>query len=480
MILLASRWPFTKDRVALALGQTLGGQVTIGNFKSEFAPVPGCTAENVVIRDGQADNRALAVAERLVVEASWPALLTGRRSIHRVRIDNLQVYGVPSINNKSGSEWANVTVGELIANAAVLNVPRRGRPDALRFTFPELKLRNIGRKNLVRYEIRLQNPEPPGVIAARGTFGPWRGELGNTPALGSFEVTSVRLDHYRGIAGTLSGAGQFSGNLAALDVRGTTDIPDFEVLSSHHSVPLHANFGAIVDALNGDTMLNTVRVRLLNSITTWHGTIAGSPKVVNLDVESESARTQDLMRLVVAATKPPVDGPIIFRAHVKLPPGKAPFLKKLTMESEFAIGRARFTQPATEANVSRLSARASGVKNKELGSAEAVDFDLRGKVNARNGVATFSELTFTVPGALAQLRGTFNLLNENVDLDGTLATSSKLSNDVGGIESVLLRPLNSLFKKHHEGAVIPIHLGGTYAQPSYGFSLTPEKTRAMR
>jgi hypothetical protein len=40
--------------------------------------------------------------------------------------------------------------------------------------------------------------------------------------------------------------------------------------------------------------------------------------------------------------------------------------------------------------------------------------------------------------------------------------------------------LDPLFNKKNAGAVIPVHMGGTYGQPTYGFSLTPHPSTQNR
>jgi len=88
-----------------------------------------------------------------------------------------------------------------------------------------------------------------------------------------------------------------------------------------------------------------------------------------------------------------------------------------------------------------------------------------------SGIADFTDVSFDVPGAAAHLAGTFNLLNERIDLAGKLAMQADLSQATKGIKSFLLIPLDPFFKKKHAGAVIPIRITGTYQHPSYGIAL---------
>lgn len=70
----------------------------------------------------------------------------------------------------------------------------------------------------------------------------------------------------------------------------------------------------------------------------------------------------------------------------------------------------------------------------------SVTSTLKGHVVLRRGIATFSNLTFEVPGGLAQLSGTYSLLNERINLRGTLKTDASLADSSRGIKWLLLKP----------------------------------------
>ena len=90
-----------------------------------------------------------------------------------------------------------------------------------------------------------------------------------------------------------------------------------------------------------------------------------------------------------------------------------------------------------------------------------------------HAVATFSDLSFSVPGALAHVHGTFGLLTERVNLHGTLQVDNKLSRGSKGVKSVLLKSVEPFFKKKNAGEIVPIKIGGTFSHPSYGLDVTP-------
>jgi hypothetical protein len=87
--------------------------------------------------------------------------------------------------------------------------------------------------------------------------------------------------------------------------------------------------------------------------------------------------------------------------------------------------------------VSHLSAGSLGEQNHKQsadaeGGSENVLSDLRGHVLLKDGMARFSSLSFSIPGALAQLTGTYNLITEKVDLRGALRTNAEVSKTTHG------------------------------------------------
>jgi hypothetical protein len=484
LVIVASHWPFTATRVAHALQQASGREVRIGRFRQIFLPHPGCVAEDVELQESRNGNSPLLTVAALTAQDSWTSLLTFQSRIDRVNADKLHIY-IPFPREKllatPSSDQGNITVGELIADGAILDIARRGGKETLRFAFSQFTLHEVGRDAAIRFSTVLSNPEPPGVIKASGMFGPWhKGNGGLTPVSGHYRFENADLGHYHGIAGTLSSQGQFSGTLGRIEVRDDANVSNFEVTSSGHSVGLRTQFMAVVNGLNGDTSLHEVNAHFLHTGVIWHGEVAGKPgqpgKTTSLDMASNQARVQDLMWLFIKSPRSPFEGPIVFRGHVVLPPAKERFLKKLRLQGDFDITDARFTNPVTQTKVSSLSVRASGEKKKDLDeNPPDIACELKGTVSVREGIANFSVLTFTVPGAVAQLEGTFNLITKDIDLRGTLVTEASLSHDAGGIKSVLLRPFDPLFKKKRAGAVVPIKIGGTYSHPSYGLALTAKK-----
>lgn len=100
---------------------------------------------------------------------------------------------------------------------------------------------------------------------------------------------------------------------------------------------------------------------------------------------------------------------------------------------------------------------------------------LNGPVAIRNGIASSQRLTFTVAGAEADLKGTFNFHSETVHLLGNLRMEKDVSHTATGFKSWLLKPLAPFFKKKNAGAVLPIAVTGGPGHYSVSQDITHTK-----
>lgn len=483
-IIVVRHWPFTQTAVAAALQETVPGNVQIGNFQRTYFPGPGCVAEGIVITGSGAEGSpVLIMVQKLTIETGFSDLF--RNSIREVRAEGLRVMVPPgtrlkSENGKSGSRSSNRVVGRFVADGAAVEFERQGKEDhPLRFDIARLTLLQRGSDSPIRFQTVLHNPEPPGQITADGEFGPWKADDPASTALsGSYRFENAKLDVFKGIAGTLSSAGKFSGSLAHINVEGTTATPDFEVRRAGHRVSLKTRFAAVVDGINGNTVLQSLDVRLENTSIAAQVSVKeqsnGEGKLISVN-GSGRGRVQDLLRLFSKHNPPALSGPIRFKAGVTFPSGHRSFLQKVALVGDFSIDGARFSKPATQAGLDALSARAQGHKVKQASDAPDVAGDLQSHVVLENGIATFSGLTFRAPGASAQLSGTYNLVNERVKLEGSLQTQASLSQATTGVKAILLKPFDPIFKRKSAGAVVGVSITGTSAQPSFGIDLGAHK-----
>ena len=147
-------------------------------------------------------------------------------------------------------------------------------------------------------------------------------------------------------------------------------------------------------------------------------------------------------------------------------------MRRLRLDGEFGIGSGRFTSPTMQQPVNRLAESARGeTKHQEELDASTVLSNLKGHVAATGGIATLSNISFTEPGTLAEVEGTYNLMDQSLNLRGVLRTSGKLDDTQSGFKSVVLKALGPLMKKKSI-SVVPFVIKGTASSPSFALDLT--------
>ncbi len=374
----------------------------------------------------------------------------------------------------SASVGAQMSIRQLIMEGAVIELTPAGRDKPLRFDISNVALHPVAAGRPISFTVTLQSPVPPGIIKCAGVLGPWKWDAaGQTPLKGSFTFDHANLATFHGIAGILSSQGSFEGILQQINIVGSTDTPDFEVTRSAHAVHLKTQFQSVVNGVNGDITLNAVKAQFEKTTILAEGDLAGSVgkqgKTASIRMTVHDGRIQDLLRLFLKPERQPMTGSITFQATATLPPERRPFLQKILLDGNFGIEASRFTNPRIQAHINELSERAEGEKQNDP---ENVTSDLHGRVRLKEGVATFSNLFFSVPGASAEMRGTYNLISERVNLSGALRMKATASQASTGVKSLFLKLVDPLFKRKNAGAVLPVRLTGTYSHPSFGVSLT--------
>jgi hypothetical protein len=484
-VILALHWPFSQDRITQSLQESFPATVTFQKFRPTYFPHPGCVGEGLVFRrlGSLPDTRPIVTIERITFVGHYIDILLRPGYLARIVMNGFRVRVPPDGTPLEKSNWketpSSIRVDEIVANGAVLEIARADPHTPLLFDIHTLKLGSVSHDKLMSYAVSLHNPLPPGEIQSHGQFGPWNSsDPGQTPVAGQYTFQNADLGVFHGIAGMLSSEDNFRGPLQHIEAQGSIDIPDFMVARSQHSVHVTSDFHAFVDGTNGDVDLERVNAAFLKTRVIAKGKIAGQAgqhgKTASVDLAVREGRIQDVLRLFVRGPKPPLNGTTSFRAHVVIPPEDRTFLQKLRLTGDFGIAGGEFTKPSVQTNVENLSERARGAKPADKPDDEDPDrviSGLAGHVELRNATALLSDLSFVVPGASAQMHGTYNLESEAVDLHGTLKTDAEFSKMTGGFKSVLLKPFDVFFKRKHAGAAVPVHLTGTYAAPQIGLDL---------
>jgi hypothetical protein len=293
------------------------------------------------------------------------------------------------------------------------------------------------------------------------------------------------LSSFKGIAGILSSKGKYQGTLRDLVVDGETDTPDFRLTHFGNSLPLHTHFHAKVDATNGDTWLEPVDATLGHSHFTAQGQIvrvtapapAGGKPIgkghdIALNINVGSARIEDFLHLASHTQTTLLTGAVTMKAALHIPPGPVPVHERLNLKGFFNLDQVHFTSTKIQDGITQLSLRGQG-KPKEVKSADpdAIRSNMQGDFQLAAGVVTLPLLTYTVPGATIQLKGSYAVEGGALAFDGTAKLDATVSQMVGGVFGALLKPADRYFKKDGAGTEIPIHISGTREDPAFGVDI---------
>jgi len=367
-----------------------------------------------------------------------------------------------------------IDIDELISDTAqlIINTQKPGKLP-LDFDIEHLKMTRVGPNQPMHFEAELINPKPVGNIHSVGHFGPWQADSPrDTPVGGEYSFRHADLSTIKGIGGMLSSTGTYSGTLDHIAVVGTTDTPDFRIKTGRRPVPLHTDFHAIVDGTSGDTYLQPVRAKLLETRFVAMGSIVRVPQQghrVQLDVTMEHGKIDDLLRLAVNTDPPIMTGAVRLKTKLDLPPGKQEVANRLKLNGNFHISDAHFSNPKIQEKVDSLSMRSQGKPQKAQDKIpDNMHSDLQGTFRLGSGILDFSRLEFQVRGADIKLTGKYSLDGNQFDFHGKARMQAKLSHMVTGWKSILLKPVDPFFSKNGAGTEIPIKITGTKAAPHFG------------
>jgi hypothetical protein len=355
----------------------------------------------------------------------------------------------------------------------IVNTLRPGKLP-LEFDIANLKMTRVGPGEPMHFDADLTNPKPVGNILSSGSFGPWQADSPrDTPLSGTYSFNHADLSTIKGIGGTLSSTGKYAGILDKIVVDGATDTPDFRITISGRKVPLHTDFHAIVDGTSGDTYLQPVKAKILDSWLQANGSVVRtkdpSGHQVKLDVVIERGKIEDLLKLAVRTDPPIMTGTVHLKAKFDLPPGEPDVTNRLKLAGNFEVSGTHFTNDKIQEKVDALSMRSQGKpKLAQDNVPDNVHSDVNGTFGLATGVLSFSQLEFRVPGTRVDLTGTYSLDGNLFDFHGKARMDAKLSQMVTGWKSILLKPADPFFSKNGAGTEIPVKITGTKSEPHFG------------
>lgn len=344
----------------------------------------------------------------------------------------------------------------------------------LEFDIQSLIMTDIGPGSPMHFDASLTNPKPVGLIVSSGLFGPWQAESPrDTPVSGTYSFDHADLSTIKGIGGILASTGKYVGTLDKIVVDGVTDTPDFRLATSGRNVPLHTDFHALVDGTSGDTYLEPVKARILDSSLVANGAVVRTKDPdghsVNLDVAIESGRIEDLLKLAIKTDPPIMLGWVRLKTKFALRPGEADVAHRIKLAGNFQVSGAHFANDKIQAKLDALSLRSQGKpKLAKQNVAADVLSQMKGTFDLGGGLLSFSRLQFQVPGTSVRLTGTYSLDGNQFDFHGKARMDARLSQMVTGWKSILLKPADPFFSKNWAGTELPVKITGTHSEPHFG------------
>ncbi len=322
----------------------------------------------------------------------------------------------------------------------------------LDFEVSGITLHSVGPGKPMQFEATLVNPKPIGDIQSSGYFGPFNQESpGDSPVWGSYSFTHANLATFKGIGGMLASTGKYQGPLNHLTVDGVATVPDFRLDTGSHPMPLHTTYHAIVDGMTGDTYLQPVQAQLGKSPFLVTGSIVkvrGSDGQlhghdITLDVTMDRARIEDFLRLAVKTDPPVMDGNLRMKARIFVPPGNVPVTQKLNLNGNFEVSEGYFSSDKIQDKIDLMSRLGQGhpkdpdLKVNPPQPEPKAPADVQGNFVLANGSMSFSDLNFSVPGALIDMTGVYTLDGSKFDFHGHAKLQAHASQMTTGWKSAM-------------------------------------------
>lgn len=487
--------PHVRQRGVAALNERFKSDVDLASLQVAIFPRPEILGTGLTLRHkGRTDVAPLIKIGSYSASAGIWGLIHSPLHLKTVELDHLEisippggVHGDVADPSEEGdaavapdeahreAKASKLVIDQIISRTARLDIVSRD-PAKLprRFEIHDLVMRGLGEGAGARFDATLTNPTPRGEIGTRGTFGPWQADdPSQTPVRGEYTFKSANLNTIKGIGGTLSSVGTYSGVLERIEVKGETDTPDFSIDIAAQPVPLKTRFHAIVDGTNGNTALERVEARLIDTLIVARGAVLRTKDVkgrrISLDVAIDDGRIEDVLKLAVKATKPVMSGRMQLKAKLLLPAGDdRAVIDKLDLSGTVKLNEARFSNVNVQEKINALSQRGRG---DESGTGPSVVSRLSGTFTLRGGTLTFSDLSFGVPGAIVQIAGTYDMKQETLDFRGNLLLDATLAETTSGWKAVVGRIAQPLFRRKGGGSKLPIRISGPREQPKFGLDV---------
>lgn len=472
-----------RNRIERILQTHFESKVAFSDFDVSLFPRVRVIITGLVLRHrGRTDIPPLIQAREVSMYASLLSFFRIKPRITFVQLNGLQIQLPPRLpgdeplikgTDQDLQKKYPALIEEIRADDAILVILRaQAQKPPREFLIHHIQLLDVSFDRPAAFHAILTNAVPSGEIESTGQFGPWLPEVpSETSAVGQYSFQKADLGTLKGIKGILSSEGNFSGSLDYLQVDGTTDTPDFSLRTANYPMALHTKFSAIVDCTSGNTYLNNITARFLNSSLAVSGSVVDvhpetKGRTIVLDVVSQNARVEDLIHLAVKTDEPIMTGSARLHAKIDIPEGNSDLIERLKLKGQFEIADGQFTGSEVQSKVDMVSRKGQGrPKAMDINS---VASEMTGDFQVGGGVLTFSRLSFDVAGASVNLKGTYSLDSGALNFHGELMMQAKLSQTTTGAKSFFLRALDPFFKGKDAGSVLAIKVTGTNDNPAFG------------
>src|SRR6202022_3107962 len=387
----------TRDWVIRELSARFDSQVELQSLHVETTPRMQVTGEGLTLRyRNRTDVPPVIQIARFSFNLGFLGIIHVPRHVKGVYVENMVITipprapkAAPPPPPRQSAPVPRVIFSEIVCNdTSLIILPKKAGKDPLEFDIHDLVMKNVGNQKPFDFHGTLTNAKPKGEIATKGSFGPWNAEdPASTPVSGDYSFANADLDPFAGIGGTLSSAGKYTGHLNELEVQGETNTPNFSLDPIGRPVPLHTEFSATVNGTDGDTYLHPVRATLLHSLIIANGSVVLVPAqghIITLDVRSEKARIEDVLRLATKADQPFLTGVLNLQTKFLVPPGGVRVLDKLKLDGEFQVSDGQWASAEVREKLESLSRHAEGQPTNE--SAGSSVSDLRGHFRLDRGI----------------------------------------------------------------------------------------------
>ena len=330
-----------------------------------------------------------------------------------------------------------------------------------------MTLRSAGIGQPMRFKAELTNPKPPGLIHTSGRFGPWNLDVpSETPVGGHYEFEGADLSIFTGISGILASTGDYSGMLRSIVVDGTTDVPSSSWIADPSPCISPLNFTPSWTVrteipIYSRSMHNSSTRRWLRKVRSWDIPEERQDHLPRRRYSRRKGTGSSEHGSRLAQTD--VDRVDRNSRQTTDPAGKQKVLDKIRLSGNFRIDKAWFTSDKVNDAIDGLSRRAQGKPGDQ--TIQDVTAVLMGTFSLANSQLSFSNLQFEVPGAAAQVKGSYGLVSDKLDFTGDVRLQAHVSNTMSGAKRVLLKPIDPIFARHKAGTYLPVNLTGDKDHP---------------